>query len=74
MDRKTLLDHESSWGREPRPASQELTRLTEAEKLLYEDLRFNRLGENLRLEQEFVRMGALGTFLAGEGFVTLPPR
>lgn len=64
MDRKTLLDHETSWGREEKPTSADLSRLDEAESLLYDDLRFNRLGRNVRLEQEFIRFGALEVFLA----------
>ena len=56
MDRQTLLDHEASWGEEKAPQSAELTRLTEEEGMLYDDLRFNRLRPYLRLEQEFIRM------------------
>lgn len=52
MDRQTLLAHRNHWQTEPHPESAVLTRLTEAEQALYNDLRENRLGEKVRLEQE----------------------
>jgi hypothetical protein len=52
MDRQTLLRFESQWGTEERQALQELTHLTLEEQSLYDDLRFNRIRPNLRLEQE----------------------
>lgn len=52
MDRETLLAHREHWETEPHPETAELTRLTEAEQSLYDDLRENRLGESVRLEQE----------------------
>ncbi|NTW53634.1 MAG: hypothetical protein HGB15_02465 [Chlorobaculum sp.] len=52
MDRETLLAHRDHWQTEPHPETAELTRLTEAEQSLYNDLRENRLGERVRLEQE----------------------
>jgi hypothetical protein len=52
MDRETLMTHHRSWGAEPMPYLGALTRLNENELALYDDLRFNRLGENVRLEQE----------------------
>ncbi len=52
MDRDTLLTHKLYWGREPQPATCDLFGLTEDEQRLYDDLRYNRLGKNLRLEQE----------------------
>ena len=54
MDRKTLLDHETSWGEEPKPSMMEPKTLTEEEIALFDDLRYNRIGTNLRLEQEFI--------------------
>jgi len=59
MDRAVLLNHESSWGREGQPVSDDLTRLTSREKDVYNDLRFNRIRENLRLEQEFIQYGVI---------------
>jgi len=52
MDRETLLAHCEHWQTEPNPEFAELTRLTEAEQSLYDDLKENRLGEKVRLEQE----------------------
>jgi hypothetical protein len=52
MDRQTLLAHREHWQTEPHPETAELTRLTEAEQSLYDDLRQNRLGDSVRLEQE----------------------
>nr|WP_298167238.1 DUF3322 domain-containing protein [uncultured Pseudomonas sp.] len=61
MDRATLLEHRELWGEEPadKRCSANLGRLTEAEQALYRDLREDRLGERLRLEQEHVRFGWL---------------
>jgi hypothetical protein len=64
MDRATLMAHRHCWGAEPRPETRELTRLTAAEHLLYDDLRQNRIGERLRLEQEMIGFGWLKTALA----------
>jgi hypothetical protein len=52
MDRETLLAHRSHWGVEPRPETRDLVRLTAEENALYDDLRRNRLGDRVRLEQE----------------------
>jgi len=52
MDRQTLLAHRNHWQTEPHPESATLTRLTEAEQSLYNDLRENRLEDRVRLEQE----------------------
>ena len=52
MDRATLMSCERLWGREKSPVEHDLRRLHPAETALYEDLRANRLGERLRLEQE----------------------
>jgi len=52
MDRETLLCHRQHWGNEPRPESRDLLRLRPAEAALYDDIRFNRLGMQVRLEQE----------------------
>jgi len=52
MDRDTMLQHKAFWGREDRPTDRELLRLRPAESALYDDLRFNRLGPDVRLEQE----------------------
>jgi hypothetical protein len=52
MDRETLLAHEERWGREDRPTSAVLTRLTDAEAALYAELVSDRHGTRVRLEQE----------------------
>jgi hypothetical protein len=52
MDRDTLLAHRLHWGMEPQQTAVELPRLSEKERNLYDDLRYNRLAEKLRLEQE----------------------
>lgn len=54
MDRATLLAFAVQWGSESRPTSRELSRLTPDEQALYDDLRDNRLRNNLRLEQEHI--------------------
>lgn len=52
MDRATLLAFESQWGEESTPTLRDLSRLTQPEQALYDELRDNRLRKNLRLEQE----------------------
>lgn len=52
MDRETLLAHRALWGSEPERHDKPLHRLTAAETSLYDDLRHDRLGERVRLEQE----------------------
>lgn len=52
MDHGTFLEFKHLWGREPAPTKRELTRLTQTEQALYDDLRDNRFGNNIRLEQE----------------------
>lgn len=54
MDRATLLAHESYWGKEPTPTTQDLQHLTTEEQTLYDDLRYHRLRPALRLEQELI--------------------
>ena len=54
MDRDTLMAHKRLWGREPRQEIRELSRLDPEEKALYDDLRYNRLGHQVRFEQERV--------------------
>ncbi len=52
MDRETLQAHEAHWGQEPTQKSHDLHRLTPEERTLYDDLRDNRIRNQLRLEQE----------------------
>ena len=58
MDRDTLLAHEGQWTDEPQPTQRDLPRLNEAERRVYDDLRWRRLrDEPLRLEQERINFG-----------------
>jgi len=54
MDRPTLLQHKSAWGREPKQETKDLLRLTQDEAALYDDLRRNTLANHIRLEQECI--------------------
>jgi len=54
MDRRTLLDHERQWVREPQPTSARLDHLTADEATLYRDLVEDAYGTAVRLEQERV--------------------
>ncbi|SCW97632.1 hypothetical protein SAMN03159307_05521 [Pseudomonas sp. NFACC46-3] len=53
MDERTLLSYKPLWGveKEPHP-SITLANLTVEEQVLYEKLKRNTLGQNVRLEQE----------------------
>jgi hypothetical protein len=59
MDRETLLSHRTLWVREENQETRTLDRLTSAERALYQELKENRLGSNIRLEQERVAFGSL---------------
>ncbi len=52
MDRDTLLQFRTQWVEEETPTPRDLARLTPEEQALYDDLRDNRLGTRVRLEQE----------------------
>ncbi len=52
MDRETLLAHQKQWVEEPQLVTRNLTRLLPKESALFEDLRIQRLGVKVRLEQE----------------------
>lgn len=64
MDRATLLVHEAHWGKEAQATSRDLPRLTQDESALYNALRDQRLGKNLRLEQERISFQYVLTALA----------
>jgi hypothetical protein len=57
MDRETLSAFQSQWDREDKQTLRDLPRLTRDERMLYDDLRDNRLRKNLRLEQEKISFG-----------------
>jgi hypothetical protein len=52
MDRTTLLAHRDLWVEEPERHDRSLSRLTSEECQVYDDLRLDRLGTRVRLEQE----------------------
>jgi hypothetical protein len=54
MNRETLMSHRSLWGREDAPCRTALSRLEQDEQALFDDLVSDRLGKNVRLEQERV--------------------
>ncbi|MDO9141790.1 MAG: DUF2220 family protein [Methylobacter sp.] len=59
MDRETLLAFTAHWGEEEKQTLRDLPRLNAEEAALYDDLRDNRLGKKLRLEQEKIGFGWL---------------
>jgi hypothetical protein len=59
MDRETLLAHRGHWGTEPKAERRDLRRLTAEEQALFDDLRDNKLGDSVRLEQERIGFGWL---------------
>lgn len=52
MDRETLMSHAAQWVSELDPVRRDLPRLDHEERELFDDLRDNRLGAGVRLEQE----------------------
>jgi hypothetical protein len=64
MDRETFLAHETQWVEEREPHPGQLSRLTESEAALFQDLQLNRLGMRRRLEQERIGYGWLEQALA----------
>ncbi len=56
-DLPTLMEHRALWTTEPVQKTAELRNLTPDEQALYDELRFNRLGTGVRLEQERVSYG-----------------
>ena len=67
MDRSTLMEFERLWVREPTQARGDLSRLTAEERELYDDLRYDRLGPSVRLEQERIAFSWVRGALAGLG-------
>jgi hypothetical protein len=63
MDRPTLMAHEAMWGIEKDQCTRDLARLNEAEKMLFDDLRDNRIRRGVRLEQERIRFQCIQTAL-----------
>ncbi len=71
MDRETLLHHRPHWVTEPRPELRDLPRLNSEEMALYDDIRYNRLGKQVRLEQEVIGVSFLQTAI--EAVLEQPP-
>ncbi len=61
MDRETLGAYSLLWGQEPQEKryTGEPSRLSPDEYALFDDLRHNRIGERVRLEQERISYGYL---------------
>lgn len=64
MDRATLLAHDTLWGEEASQVVQDLHRLTDPERALYDELRDNRIRPGLWSEQERIGFGWVGAALA----------
>jgi hypothetical protein len=54
MDSETLIRHKEQWVVEMQPTRRDLVNLTGPEAALYDDLRDNRIGRGVRLEQELI--------------------
>ena len=63
MDKETLLKHQHFWVQEQTPTGADLTMLTDHEREVYDTLRFNRLGNGVRLEQEVINFDCLNKYL-----------
>jgi len=68
MNRETLMAHRSLWVREHAPYRAALSRLDADEQTLFDDLLHDRLGENVRLEQERISYAFLEKQLKIIGF------
>ena len=64
MDRETLLAHREHWGEEPAPVRHDLPRLSDAERAVYDGIRFDHHQPRLRLEQERLGFGWVCEHLA----------
>jgi len=66
MDRETLLRHRDVWSEEPaaRRCIRDLEALDAEERELYDDLRNDRLGVGVRLEQERIEFGRVEATLS----------
>lgn len=73
MDRETLLAHRLHWGEEADAVRHALPSLTTEEGALYDELRFDRLQERLRLEQERIAYSWLSDKLKRISASPLPP-
>lgn len=67
MDRATLETHRMHWSEERDQVVHGLTRLTGPERVLFDDLRDNRIGRHVRLEQERIGFRSLVAALSNMG-------
>ena len=72
MDRPTLMGHHPLWGQEPEEKryTGHPTRLTADEQALFEELRADRLGARVRLEQERISFSAVERAVAATEVIT----
>lgn len=70
MDRATLMAFRAQWSTEGSQMLRDLTRLRPDEQALYDDLRDNRIGRQIRLEQERIGFGWVEAAVQG---LTDPP-
>ena len=73
MDEETLLAHRELWGQEDTPSLGQLPLLNPAEQELYQGLRQQRWGRNVRLEQERVEWSFAWSRLNSGGPAGSPP-
>ncbi|HEY5618496.1 MAG TPA: Wadjet anti-phage system protein JetD domain-containing protein [Vicinamibacterales bacterium] len=75
MNRGTLDAHRNLWGQEPidRRYAGDTSFLTQQERALFDDLRFDRLGDRVRLEQERISYGWLQRALRQLGDAAIRP-
>lgn len=67
MDREVLTAHRDSWVREPSQMLRSLSNLTSAESDLLQDLQHDKMGPNVRLEQELINFEVVATAVANLG-------
>ncbi len=65
MDRATLLSHRALWVAEAERCDKALTRLSAEESEVYDELRFDRVGTRVRLEQERIAFDQVESAVAG---------
>lgn len=64
MDRETLLAHRALWTFESAPQHADLHRLNSSERATYDDIRLDRFGPGVRLEQERIPYGYVRSSLS----------
>ena len=70
MDRETLHALKAYWTSEPAPTIAALDHLTPAEARLYDDLRYDRLGRAVRLEQERIPLREATAIFAAQCLIS----